>query len=80
MNMQGRGAKLAALPDTSCCYSNAPLPDSQYKASELSPAATHAVVADTTRQPLRIEEKRSADAAQDHSPPPLQSLLCTFLI
>ena len=81
MNMDESGAKFAAGPDTSCCYiSNAPLPESQYVAPELSLTATPAVVSDATRDLPRLQGVRLADVAQNLSPPPLQSLLCTFLI
>jgi len=81
MNMDESGTQLVAASETSCCYlSNAPLPESQYKASELSLKTSPVAVLDTTWQPPPVEEERPADVTQDLSPPPLQPLLCTFLI
>jgi len=80
MDMHDRDTKLAAVPDPSCCYSKAPLPDSQFKTTELSLPATPLAVADTMWHLPRMQEKRSADVVQDLSPPSLQSLLCSFLI
>jgi len=37
-------------------------------------------VTETSSSLPRIDAGISADAARDYSPPPLQSLLCTFLI
>ena len=78
--MDEGGGSIAAAPDTSCCYtSNAPLPESQYKAPELSLAAAP-VGLDTTWEFPRVEEQGPTDLDLDLSPPRLQSLLCTFLI
>jgi hypothetical protein len=81
MDMHQSGSQLDSVADTSCCHiAKAPLPESQFVASDLSllpaPAlALHSIVA-----PASAEKELSADVVQDISPPPLQPLLCTFLI
>ncbi len=81
MNMDASGTRLIAAPDKSCCFvSNAPLPESQYKASDLSLAAALAVVPDSMGDAPRVQHTPFALPVPDLSPPELQSLLCTFLI
>ena len=81
MNMDDGNAKVAAAPDGSCCsLSNAPVPATLQKASGLSVPATSIVLLDTVSNIPRANEQRRAEIEQALSPPPLQSLLCTFLI
>jgi hypothetical protein len=80
MNMDESGKQLIAASDTSCCFiSKAPIPQLQYKASDLSLAAPIAVL-DPTGDAPRIQFLLPVLTVQDLSPPSLQSLLCTFLI
>jgi hypothetical protein len=76
------GAQLSGGSDNSCCaISQAPLPEMQYKAAEVSLAAT--TIAATVNMlavlPTRPSSTLLADA-EEPSPPSLQSLFCTFLI
>ena len=81
MNMDESGIQLVAAPDTSCCLaSNAPLPESQYKASDLSLTWGFETVPDPMGDRPRVQQLPPVLLEQDLSPPPLQSLLCTFLI
>lgn len=80
MHVGQSSVTLAAIMDMSCCYASAPLPQSQYKASDLAPAATPVVTTEKSSPLPRIDAEIPADAARDYSPPSFQSLLCTFLI
>jgi hypothetical protein len=65
----------------SCCViSEAPLPEAQTWAGSFSVAAPPAVASSVAVAAQPIESDWSRDVKQDLSPPPLQSLLCTFLI
>jgi len=80
MNMAESGIQLVAASDTSCCIvSRAPIPQFQSKATDLSLAARIEVLDPTGDTPC-IQPLPPALIVQDVSPPPLQSLLCTFLI
>jgi hypothetical protein len=80
MNMDESGTQLAPASDPSCCFiSPAPIPQSQYKASGLSLAAPIAVL-DQPGDTPRVEVLPPFLVVKYLSPPPLQSLLCTFLI
>lgn len=80
MNMNEIGSQLVAASDTSCCVvSNPPVPQLQYKASNLSLPAPIAVL-DLTGDTPRIQQPPLVHIVQDVSPPSVQSLLCTFLI
>ena len=65
---------------TCCVISEAPLPEAQTWAGSFSVAAppTAALSAMVATQP--VERRWPRDVVQDLSPPPLRSLLCTFLI
>jgi hypothetical protein len=83
MDMHQSGSQLDSVPDTSCCHiAKAPLPESQFEASDLTllPAPTSAVALDLVAESASAEKEHLADVVQDISPPPLQPLLCTFLI
>src|SRR5947209_20330459 len=55
MNMDESGTQLVTAPDTSCCFvSKAPIPELQYKATDLSLAAPVSVL-DPARDTLRIQ-------------------------
>jgi hypothetical protein len=80
MNMDEGGIQLVAASDTFCCIvSRAPIPQFQSKATDLSLAARIEVL-DRTGDTPRIQQLPPTLIVQDVSPPPLQSLLCTFLI
>src|SRR5258708_33231441 len=80
MNMDESGTQLVAASDKSCCsISQAPIPQSQFKGSDLSLVAPIAVLNPTGDTP-RIQRSLPVLIVQDLSPPSLQSLLCTFLI
>lgn len=65
----------------SCCaISQAPLPEAQAWAGSFAVAALPALSTDVVVATQPIESACSPDIARDSSPPPLQSLLCTFLI
>jgi hypothetical protein len=80
MNMDESGTQLVAASDPSCCLiSKAPIPQLQYKASDLFLAAPIAVL-DPTGDTPRIQLLPPVLMVQDLSPPSVQSLLCIFLI
>ena len=83
MKMDEDGAtKVAALPNGFCCsFSNAPVSTRGQK----SPApvlltASPILAVSVTLQVPRAEQDRSTEIEYDIPPPPLQPLLCTFLI
>jgi hypothetical protein len=79
MNMSDDGIRLIA-PSASCCnLSNAPVATRQQKVSGIA-LTTPAVILTSTQILSPNEEIHLADFEYDSSPPPLQSLLCTFLI
>ena len=81
MNMDESIPKVAAAPNSSCCsLSNAPVPATRQKMSEPSLAAVPILVLDMSWKLPRIKEQRPTQIEQALSPPPLQSLFCTFLI
>ncbi len=81
MNMDAGGTQVFAAPDTSCCFvSKAPPPESQYQASDLSLTSTPRAVPDPMGEIPRVPHILPVVLVQNLSPPPLQSLLCTFLI
>jgi hypothetical protein len=80
MNMDESGTQLVTASDPSCCFiSKAPIPQLQYKASDLS-LATPIAVLDPTGDTPQIQRLPPMLNVRDLSPPTLQSLLCTFLI
>jgi hypothetical protein len=79
--MDDVGTQLAASSDKSCCVvSGVPLPESQYKASELSLASLPNADSVSTGDIPRVRQLFPVVLGQDSSPPSFQSLLCTFLI
>ena len=80
MNMDESGTQFVAAPDASCCVaSKAPIPQIQYRASDLSLVVPIAIL-DPTGDSPRIQRLPPVLIVQDLSPPSVQSLLCTFLI
>ena len=80
MNMDESGTQLVSASDTSCCsISQAPIPQSQFKGSDLSLAAPIAVL-DPTGDTPRVQRLRPVLIVLELSTPSLQSLFCTFLI
>ena len=80
MNMSDDGIRLIA-PSASCCnLSNAPVATRQQKAPGIALITPPAVILTSTQILSPNEERHLADFEYDSSPPPLQSLLCTFLI
>jgi hypothetical protein len=81
MSMDDSGIHFAASSDKSCCVvSGASLPESQYKASELSLASLPNAVLVPMIQVPPARQMLPVVLVQDTSPPSIQSLLCTFLI
>jgi hypothetical protein len=81
MDMESDGAKLSPTPDTSCCsVSNAPIPVSQQKANGIALSSSPAIIVESMSVIPRCEREAGIEFSEDYSPPPLQSLLCTFLI
>jgi hypothetical protein len=65
----------------SCCtLSQAPLPEVQTWAGSFAVAATPALASNLIVSEQSLENVWPSNVEQDLSPPPLQSLLCTFLI
>jgi hypothetical protein len=75
-------AQLSGGSDDSCCaISQAPLPEMQYKAAEVSPATTTiAVTVNMLAVPPIRPSSTLLAVVENPSPPSLQSLFCTFLI
>lgn len=65
---------------TCCGFSKAPLPEAQAWAGSFAITAVPAVASGITLTTQLIQNALSLHIAGDPSPPPLQSLLCTFLI
>lgn len=81
MNMDESIPKVAAAPNAPCCsLSNAPVPATRQKMSDLSLTAVPNVVLGIEWKLPRTKEQQPTQIEQALSPPPLQSVLCTFLI
>src|SRR5437764_10046914 len=65
---------------TCCANSVAPLPEAQTWAGSFAVAALAASTSSAVVATRTVERAWSPEIAQDSSPPPPQSLLCTFLI
>lgn len=65
---------------TCCVISEAPVPEAQSNAGQLQVTAGSALDANSAPVIVRLESKQPVEALQDFSSPPLQPLLCTFLI
>ncbi len=80
MHPHSAGAQFSRGSDKSCCItSQAPLPELQFKASEVGPAVTIAVPQVTLAVPS-TRPYSTLLLVGNPSPPSFQSLLCTFLI
>lgn len=81
MNMDECAAQSVAALNSSCCVaSNAHSPESWLQPSDSSPLPVPALASALVCDVPRIAQPASVVPVQDPSPPPLQSLLCTFLI
>jgi hypothetical protein len=80
MDMDESETSFVAAPDRSCCFANAPLPVSQFKASGLSIASVPSVTPSHVGAAPRVRDAQPAVIVLAPSPPHLQALLCTFLI
>jgi hypothetical protein len=82
MQQHDERGQLSSGSDKSCCaISQAPLPEMQYKAAEVSLAAVAiAVNANMLAVPPVWPSSALLAAVENPSPPSLQSLFCTFLI
>jgi hypothetical protein len=80
MQAHNGGAQLSGGSDSSCCaISQAPLPEMQYKAADVSPATTTTVTSNLLVVPPS-SSSTTLSVVENPSPPSFQSLLCTFLI
>jgi hypothetical protein len=77
---QSNGPSVAASSKACCLISEAPLPEAQYSSGNLSLAATPLIEYQAIREIPRTGNTQLGLLLQDLSPPPLQSVLCTFLI
>jgi hypothetical protein len=81
MNMDEGITEVAAAPNGSCCsLTNAPVPATRHKAFEFSVATGPIVVLDAASKVPHTKHQRPVQIEHTLSPPPLQALLCTFLI
>ena len=71
---------VSAASKSCCVISQAPLPEAQAWVGSFSVAAVPAVASSLVVAAQPFESPWSRDVKQDLSPPPSQSLLCTFLI
>jgi hypothetical protein len=80
------GMKRAERPSVSpasktcCVISEAPLPEAQSNAGNLPATSGSALYSSPAPVIVRLESKQPVEALQEFSSPPLQLLLCTFLI
>ncbi len=80
MNMEESGIRLSAASAASCCdLSKAPVSQAKHEKFSVSLAVRAAVVYSTYDVPA-VHRMPFVSVAKDISPPPTQSLLCTFLI
>lgn len=77
---QAEDPSVSPTSKTCCVISEAPLPDAQSNAGELPATAGSALDSSAAPEIVRLENARPLEALQDFSSPPLQPLLCTFLI
>jgi len=82
MQRHDESAQLSGGSDNSCCaISQAPLPEMQYKAAEVSLTATAVAVTVYTLADPPVRPSSTLLAVVEHpSPPSLQSLFCILLI
>jgi len=77
---QPDGPSVSAASKACCVISEAPLPEVQSSAGNLPVMAGSALDSSAAPEIVRPEDTRPLDKPQDFSSPPLQPLLCTFLI
>lgn len=77
---QAEGPSVSPASKTCCVISEAPLPEEQSSAGNLPATAGSAPDSSAVPEIVRLENARPLDELQDFSSPPLQPLLCTFLI
>lgn len=81
MDMSTESAPKVTAPAASCCVaSHAPLPEAKNELSVPTGESDLATVTISPAEVLSFETKNLSDVPRDVSPPPLQPLLCTFLI
>ena len=81
MDMGTECAPVVTAPAASCCAaSQAPLPEAKNELSVPAGESDLATVTVPVAEALRFEIKNLSDVPKDVPPPPLQPLLCTFLI
>src|ERR1700693_5359016 len=81
INVHESGPQLDSVPDTSCCHiTKAPLAEPQFEASDLSLLPPPAPALDSIAALADAEKEYPIEVVKDISPPPIQPLLCTFLI
>jgi len=79
--MGENSAQSITTSDTSCCaVSQAPLPQSKIEVSKTTVKLELAATLTSVTKVENPENVRPWSAPQKLSPPPLRSLLCTFLI
>jgi hypothetical protein len=74
------GPSVSPASKTCCLISEAPLPDAQHRAGNLPAMAVSALDSSAAPVIIRLEDARPLEVLQDFSSPPIQPLLCTFLI
>lgn len=81
MNADEGGNQLVAAAEMPCCFvSKAPLPDSQYKAPDVSLTTAPSASPHPMGDAPGVQQMPPVLLVQDLSPPRTQSLLCIFLI
>jgi len=77
---QAEGPSVSASSKTCCALSKAPLPDAQSGSAGMALATALASASNVFVAIPVVQSTWSHDLLPDLSPPPLQPLLCTFLI
>jgi hypothetical protein len=77
---QTEGPSVSPASRSCCVISEAPLPEAQHSAGNLPAMAVSALDSSAAPVIFRLEDARPLEVLQDFSSPPLQPLLCTFLI
>ncbi len=77
---QAEGPSVSASSKTCCVLSKAPLPDAQSGSKGMAVAPASAAISNVFVATPAVRSTWSHDLLPSLSPPPLQPLLCTFLI
>ena len=80
MDMETGGPRLAPPLNDSCCHLRFPGSVRQQNSSDLSRSTIAVMVLDTISTPAYQQRVHFFEVLGDPSPPPLQSVLCIFLI